>query len=365
MQTHQIKTLRKGSSVKQAEELMQQNLIVKHLAGSHAYGTALPSSDTDYRGVFCGDQINIRTPFFPIRECEDTSEEDTKLYELAHFMKLCTECNPNIIETLWVDLEDITHSTPAYAHLRDHRRELLSSKIAFTTSGYAISQLKRIKGHNKWIMNPQTEKPPRQIDFVSLVQWFGTDKRFKIDLETFCEGYRLIPYGGNTFGLISAEGFETFNKDSFNLNTLFEGEHHDIGTPLAIIKFNKEEYNLAKDKWAQYWEWKKNRNEVRHELEENFGFDTKHAMHLVRLLRMGVEALRDGEIIVKRPDAAELLAIRGGAWTYEQIVQYAEDMDREVREVWYKKTSLPKHPDLKKAAQLLMETQDLIWENNV
>lgn len=365
MQTHQIKTLRESSPVRTAEELMQSNLIVKHYAGSHAYGTAISTSDLDLRGIFCADPVNIRTPFFPVRECEDTAEEDTKLYELAHFMKLCTECNPNIVETLWVDFSDITFSTPAYECLRTHRSKLLSSKIAFTTSGYAISQLKRIKGHNKWIMNPQDEKPPRQIDFVSLIQWFGADKRMKIDLSEFHHGFRLIPYGGNTFGLIVADGFETFNKSSFNLNTLFEEDHHKAGTPLAIVKFNKEEYDLAKDKWSQYWTWKKNRNEIRSELEEQFGFDTKHAMHLVRLLRMGVEALRDGEIIVKRPDAEELLAIRNGSWTYEQIVQYAEDMDREVREVWYKKTALPKYPNLKEAAKILMEVQDLIWSKNV
>ena len=96
------------------------------------------------------------------------------------------------------------------------------------------------------------------------------------------------------------------------------------------------------------------------DFEEN-KVDFKHAMHLVRLLRMGVEALRDEEIVVKRPDAKELLEIRAGAWTYEEIVEYAEKMEKEVREVWYKKTNLPKRPDLKFAASLLMDVQDSIW----
>lgn len=361
MQTHQIKTLRDGSPVKQAQELMRDNLIVKHNAGSIAYGTNLPTSDIDYRGIFCGDPIHIRTPFFPVYECEDQNEEDTKYYELAHFMKLCLECNPNIIETLWVDPIDIIHTTPAYEFLRSYRKDLLSSKIAFTTSGYALAQLKRIKGHNKWLVNPQPEEPPRQIDFISLVQWFGEQKQLKFHLEWFRKNYRLIPYGANTYGLIPAMNFETYSDD-FTLNTTFEGEHHEIDIPLAVVKFNKEEYNQAKEKWSQYWTWKKNRNEVRSELEEQFGYDTKHAMHLVRLLRMGVEALRDGKIIVKRPDAQELLMIRNGAWTYEQVVEYAEQMDKEVREVWYKKTSLPKYPDLKLAAKILMVVQDMVWE---
>lgn len=137
--------------VKDPQELMLDNLVVKHYAGSKAYGTSLPTSDTDFRGIFVADPINILTPFFPIREVEDTTEEDTKLYELSQFMKLTLDCNPNVIETLWVHRDSITHTTPAYELLRESAPKLLSSKIAFTTSGYAISQLKRIRGHNKWI----------------------------------------------------------------------------------------------------------------------------------------------------------------------------------------------------------------------
>jgi len=45
-------------------------------------------------------------------------------------------------------------------------------------------------------------------------------------------------------------------------------------------------------------------------LEAKFGFDTKHAMHLIRLLRMAREILETGVVHVKRPDAEELSAIR-------------------------------------------------------
>ena len=352
------------TTTRTAQELMKENMLVKHYAGSLAYGTNLPTSDVDFRGVFCADPINIRTPFFVVRECDDTSEEDTKLYELSHFMKLCLDCNPNIIETLWVNPDDITFRSPAYDLLRSHRRELLSSKLAFTFSGYALAQLKRIKGHNKWINNPQSEQAPRQIDFISLVQNFTSSKMFKIDMEDFRDEYRLVPYGHDIFGVIYAKGYQTFN-DAFTLNTNYDPEE-DIAdrSPMFIVKFNKQEYKDAMEKHKQYWSWKKNRNESRGELEEQFGYDTKHAMHLVRLLRMGVEALRDGEIIVKRPDAEELLSIRAGAWTYEEVVAYAESMDKEVRDVWYKNTDLRKKPDIKFAAKLLMETQDIIWGQN-
>jgi predicted nucleotidyltransferase len=337
---------------------------VKHYAGSRAYGISLPTSDIDVRGVFCADPINIRTPLFPIREIVDSSEEDTKYYELSHFMKLCLECNPNIIETLWVSDEDITYRTTAYNMLRSERHMLLSSKIAFTTTGYATAQLKRIKGHNKWISNPQPKEPPKPCDFFSVVQWFGKEKNLKIDISSFKNNHRLIPYSDNIYGVYSWNGYNLYDKDG-NINDRFEESRENLNLPLMIIKWNKEEYKRSKERHTQYWTWKKERNPIRSELEEKYGYDTKHAAHLVRLMRMGKEALQNGEIVVKRPDADELINIRNGSWKYEELIEYAEYMDHEIRENWYKNTNLPKYQDLKFAAQLLMDIQDAVWNQKI
>ncbi len=58
--------------VRTLQELMTENLIVKHKAGSHAYGTQIETSDEDHRGIFVADPINIRTPFFKVEEATDT-----------------------------------------------------------------------------------------------------------------------------------------------------------------------------------------------------------------------------------------------------------------------------------------------------
>lgn len=350
--------------VKDPQDLMKDNLIVKHYAGSRAYGTSLPTSDTDFRGIFVADPVNIRTPFFPVREVDDTNEEDTKLYELGQFMRLTLDCNPNVIESLWVDPSDIVATTSVYDMLRAAAPDLLSSKIAFTTSGYAISQLKRIKGHNKWIMNPQPEEAPQQVDFVSLVHNFTGPKTFKIRLRDLERGHRLVPFSGDTYGVYPVEGYSPFNPKTGNLNVEYEGDSHDLGTPLYVVKFNRSVYEAAKDTWKHYWDWKKNRNVIRGALEEQFGYDTKHAMHTVRLLRMGAEALEDGVINVRRPDAKELLSIRNGAWTYEEVVEYAEEMDNKIRNVLYPTTQLRKKPDVKLAAELIINAQDMMWTKN-
>jgi len=345
---------------KTAKELMTENLLVKHYAGSHAYGTSTPTSDVDFRGIFVADPINVRTPFYRIDETTDTSEEDTKFYELSNFMKLALDCNPNVIETLWVDEKDIVHQTEGYKLLREAREKLLSRKVVFTFSGYAMSQLKRIRGHNKWINNPQEFTPPRQIDFVSLVHNFTKAKIFKVDMADYRVNYRLVPFSGDVYGLYEAHGYMSYSDD-FTLNTAWEGDSHQLGEPLFVVKFNKQVYLEAKEKWAQYWEWKKNRNVKRSELEEKFGYDTKHAMHLVRLLRMCSEVLKDGVVNVRRPDAEELLQIRNGAWSYEDLVTYAEGLDKYNQEVLYPKSNLPAKPNLHLAAELIMDVQDLTW----
>lgn len=127
------------------------------------------------------------------------------------------------------------------------------------------------------------------------------------------------------------------------------------------MKYCSEQYRQAKENHKNYWEWKRNRNEKRSELEEKFGYDTKHAAHLVRLLRMGEEILKGEGVKVRRPDAQELLAIRNGEWDYEDLVKWAESKDTEIREVLYKKTSLPKTPDIALASKILINIQDICW----
>jgi hypothetical protein len=221
--------------------------------------------------------------------------------------------------------------------------------------------LKRIKGHNKWISNPQPEEAPQQVDFISLVHNFTADKTFKISLKEYADGYVLVPFSGDTYGLYPSAEHSTFNAKTGSLNTNYEGNSHELGTPLFVIKFNRSVYESAKENHNNYWTWKKNRNAKRSALEEQFGYDTKHAMHLVRLLRTGAEALETGTILVRRPDAEELLAIRNGAWTYEEIVSYAEAMDKKVREELYTTTKLPKRPNIQLAAKLMLEVQDMVW----
>lgn len=79
-------------------------------------------------------------------------------------------------------------------------------------------------------------------------------------------------------------------------------------------------------------------------MEQKYLFDLKHGMHLVRLYKSCTELLETGILKVKRHDADELLAIRNGAWTYDQLLEWAEEQEKVVAAL-YKSSPLPYAPD--------------------
>lgn len=83
--------------------------------------------------------------------------------------------------------------------------------------------------------------------------------------------------------------------------------------------------------------------EKRKALVERHGYDTKNAAHLIRLLRMGIEFLRDGEMNVLRHDATELLAIKHGEWPLQKVKDEAGRLFRRAEDV-YDRSTLPKAP---------------------
>lgn len=94
----------------------------------------------------------------------------------------------------------------------------------------------------------------------------------------------------------------------------------------------------------------------RRALVEKYGYDAKNAAHLIRLLRMGIEFLRDGELIVDRGgyDAQDLLAIKHGEWSLERIKAEAGRLFRRAEEAADRST-LPLRPDPERVNQLAVE----------
>lgn len=89
--------------------------------------------------------------------------------------------------------------------------------------------------------------------------------------------------------------------------------------------------------------------------------NSKHASHLVRLMRMAREILTEGVVRVKRSDADELMEIRNGSWSYEQIVEFAEKEDIALIDV-VKNCKLPKAPDMNYFDEMV---RDIVMRFNI
>jgi predicted nucleotidyltransferase len=85
-----------------------------------------------------------------------------------------------------------------------------------------------------------------------------------------------------------------------------------------------------------------------------FGYDTKAAMHCLRLYLECIELMRAGTITLPRPEREYLIAARSGAWRLEQFLQQAERLRLEA-EAAAAESTLPESVDTDAISRLLAE----------
>jgi len=115
----------------------------------------------------------------------------------------------------------------------------------------------------------------------------------------------------------------------------------------------EEKYRQAKKDWDNYKSWKDGRNKDRAELEEKFGYDVKHASHLVRLMHEGEELLSTGNITLPRPEAALLRKVKAGGFSYDELIIMVSGFSERLDEL-YEKSELPYTPDHEKVNKLYL-----------
>ena len=116
-------------------------------AGSSAYGTRMPDSDQDYRGIFLATKEQV----FGLGKCEvytETQPNDLQMFELRHFAALCLKGSPGQIEMLFYPEDAIVSSSDEWKKLINIRRAFLSKMLRNTLGGFAQSDLKRIAADN-------------------------------------------------------------------------------------------------------------------------------------------------------------------------------------------------------------------------
>jgi uncharacterized protein len=100
----------------------------------------------------------------------------------------------------------------------------------------------------------------------------------------------------------------------------------------------------------------------RPELIEAHGFDTKYAMHVVRLGRQGIELLRTGRLAMPKPepDRSRIMAIRRGEISEAEVVAEVEEVEEELMPA-IEESPLPREPDREAVDAFIVATYRDAW----
>lgn len=288
---------------------LEQHLVVLALMGSHSHGTYFPPEDPD-----AVDDVDLMGFVVPPLEYHlglprwehwrfQYEELDIVLYSLDKAFRLLLKSNPNIVGLLWLRDDEYVFRHPAFEVLRAHRDIFSSLAASESFSGYAADQLKRMEA---------------------------------FDLERM-EDYELLTTQVEAVGSVQ----EVIQADRNKLRHL--AQQWRIG-PDVLERFR----SLHQSHFSGYMGAK------RKAMVRQFGYDVKNAAHLIRLLRMGIEFLETGRLRVFRDeDAEELIAIKRGEWTLDEVKAEATRLFELVgpaREA----SRLPEQPDQAAAGQILM-----------
>lgn len=284
--------------------------------GSQAYGLARPDSDFDIGGI-CIPPKKYFLGFLNTFDQAQSTNPDGAIYGIKKFLKLAADANPNVMELLWIDPQFWLITHPFHERLLENREIFLSTKVKHTYSGYATAQLNRIKTHRKWLVDPPTHRPTREEFGLPPVRLLSADQMGALN--------------------------QLVNEDMLKL---------DDNLMSRLQKEN--EFKRAVQEWQQYENWKITRNQFRSELEKLHGYDTKHAMHLVRLMTQCREILTTGKLNVYRSDRDFLLNIRSGMWTCDEVIAWSKKQDEELN-VLAASSSLPHDPDRNKIDTLCQQ----------
>lgn len=335
-------------------------VLMKH--GSHAYGTNGPTSDIDIKGVAVAPK-EVLLGFVERFEQADKGWDDLDcvVYELRKIMSLAADNNPNCIELPFVDSSDWLMSTPAWEKIVLNRDLFLSQNARHRFCGFAVSQLKRIRSHREWLFNPP-KAPPVRADFglpeftaLSPDQRNAAESQIQKQIEAWTVDLAFLEDGPRIMVLNLVRG-ALEEIAGYSNTTIRTAAGRKLGFDENFLSYLEQErgYRGAMSHWKQYQEWLANRNKVRSELELKYGYDTKHGVHLVRLMRMAKEIMAGKGVIVKRPDAEELIAVRNGSMKFEELEQWAKNAEEDIVAL-VADSPLPKNPNRKRLDEICIE----------
>lgn len=318
-------------------KILQPNTLLASLRGSLTYGTYVPHEnssidDVDIVSIYCGSE-----EFYYGFDTKDSVESkvekfDTIQYEVRKAIKLLAECNPNMIIMLWTDPKYFIYNTPAGIALLNNR-DLFLSKLAYEKFfHYAASQLKKAEAFQPewvWIFDKLEEV---------LVENGVNLQELNVDQKTRNNILRLE--------LLDSGELDRCRKNGYLPVAHYEGDNRfSVGEVLEAYRRIKNRYFAGGRTGAK-----------RKDLIKKYNWDCKNGSHLIRLIKLGIELVKTGNMMVDRTsiDADYLKDIKAGKYKLEEVKQNAEELFVEFEEVKNKST-LPERPDYKEIEKLCIQ----------
>ncbi len=342
-------------------------LLFECVGGSHAYGTATPESDRDLRGIYALPSATYLGLDAPAAQLAD-ARNDIVYYSLRRVLELLTAANPNMLELLYMPADCVCSSSPEMDLLLARRELFVSRQCVQNHIGYALGQVKKARGQNKWINQPQPEQPPAKEDYCHVIpreRLAGGDappcrplplRALGWDLQAFHaarleharDGYRLYRYGDHARGVF---------RDGMLVCEPIPIED-EAPRFAGLLFYHEQSWKQAMVDHQNYWTWRRERNEARWRQQEagELDYDAKNLMHTMRLLLSGESILEHGRPIVRfeGEQRSLLLDIRQGRFGYDELIAMAHTIaDRCARHL--DESHLPAHIDLEAADALLHE----------
>lgn len=380
------------------EYLVENGLILfETIVGSQAYGTQTPTSDEDHKFVYILPQDYILGTGY-IEQLNVT--KDITGWELKRFLELIGSNNPTVLELLNSPKDCIISKHPLFDLILAHKEDFITKICKDSFGGYARQQIKKAKGLNKkqnWEKDKVTRKDLLDFCYVldgeKTIPWkkwnndqydekfIGAvnvpnakdvyavfyDKRAEIihsvkyPEKDRNESKEVLKKAGKSMGfgykgLVKVGVFEDETENygisnQLRLSSIPKGEK-----PICSIVYNKDGYSEHCKDFKEYQEWLENRNEARYVETQEHGqrIDGKNMMHCMRLIKMSQEIGEGKGIIVRRPDAHELLKIRRGEVNLETLITLA-DAEIEKMDMIFDNSNLPAKVDKNLVNDLLVK----------
>lgn len=351
-------------------DLRRQNLILfEAISGSRAYGTNLPHSDTDLKGVF----ILPEDQFFGLDYISQIANEtnDEVFYELRRFVELLLKNNPTVLELLGTPADCVIYKHPLFEQFK--AVDFLSKLCRQSFAEYAVAQIRKARGLNKKINHPEPPARKSVLDFCYVTAGAGaqpaTDWLARHGHEAAQCALANVPHLTDLYALfIDATpdrtlGYRGLVRDPETsqdvlLSAVPKGEE-----PVAYLSFNRNGYSTYCRVFREYWDWVEKRNAERYQntVQHGKNYDAKNMLHVFRLLQMAEEIAANGQLNVQRPNREFLLQVRRGEFEYEALVADAEQLVTRV-EAAFANSTLPAAPDRTAAEQLLRQVRQAFYQ---